>query len=71
LAIGDGPSGARAQRRHAYEYVRYEFKNRSDDIRQIFCDALDIEWRVMTADTISVARRDSVAKLDAFVGPKR
>jgi hypothetical protein len=26
---------------------------------------------VMNRDAISVARRDSVAKLDAFVGPKR
>ena len=54
--------------------MRYEFKNRSDDIRRIFCeacDALGVEWRVMKPDTISVARRESVAKLDAFVGPKR
>jgi hypothetical protein len=57
-----------------YEYVRYEFTNRSEDIKQIFCDACDalgVQWRVMNRDAISVARRDSVAKLDAFVGPKR
>jgi hypothetical protein len=57
-----------------YEYIRYGFTNRSDDIRRIFCDAceaLGVEWRVMKSDTISVARRDSVARLDAFVGPKR
>jgi hypothetical protein len=57
-----------------YEYVRYEFSNRSDDIRRIFCDAcnaLGVEWRVMNPATISVARRDSVAKLDTFIGPKR
>ena len=54
--------------------MRYGFTNRSDDIRQIFCDACDalgVEWRVMKADTISIARRDSVARLDSFVGPKR
>jgi hypothetical protein len=60
--------------RRTYEYVRYQFTNRSDDIRQIFCDACDplgVGWRVMNRDTISVARRESVSKLDAFVGPKR
>jgi hypothetical protein len=58
----------------SYEYPRYEFSNRSDDIRRIFCDACDqlgVEWRVMTPFVISIARRASVAKLDAFIGPKR
>jgi hypothetical protein len=57
-----------------YEYARYEFSNRSDEIKCIFCDAceaLGVEWRVMNRKAISIARRDSVAKLDAFVGPKR
>lgn len=57
-----------------YEYVRYQFTNRSDDIRHIFCDACDqlgVQWRRMTEHDISVARRDSVAKLDGFIGPKR
>jgi hypothetical protein len=60
--------------RKTYEYLRYEFKNTSADIRGIFCDACDalgVEWRVMKPDTISIARRASVAKLDAFIGPKR
>jgi hypothetical protein len=60
--------------KRTYEYVRYEFTNRSDDIKRIFCDACDalgVQWRVMNRDSISVARRDSVAKLDQFVGPKR
>jgi len=62
--------------RHAkktYSYPRYNFTNRSDDIRRIFCDACDrlgIEWRVMNRWNISVARRESVARLDEFVGPK-
>jgi hypothetical protein len=57
-----------------YEYPRYEFSNRSADIRRIFCDACDqlgVEWRVMTRFVISIARRASVAKLDTFIGPKR
>ena len=56
-----------------YEYPRYNFSNRSDDIRRIFCDTCDllgIEWRVMNAFNISVARRASVARLDEFIGPK-
>jgi hypothetical protein len=56
-----------------YEYPRYSFSNRSDDIRRIFCDTCDllgIEWRVMNAFNISVAKRASVARLDEFIGPK-
>ncbi len=56
-----------------YEYPRYNFSNRSDDIRRIFCDTCDllgIQWRVMNAYNISVARRASVAMLDEFIGPK-
>jgi hypothetical protein len=56
-----------------YAYPRYNFSNRSDEIKGIFCDACDllgIEWRVMNALDISVARRESVARLDEFVGPK-
>jgi hypothetical protein len=56
-----------------YVYPRYLFSNRSDDIRKIFCDACDragVEWRVMNATDISIARRDSVATMDEFVGPK-
>jgi hypothetical protein len=55
-------------------YPRYHFSNASPDIRAIFgraCDALGIEWRPHNARNLSVARRDSVALLDAFVGPKR
>jgi hypothetical protein len=57
-----------------YTYPRYNFSNASADIRKLFCDACDllgIEWRVMNARNISVARRASVARLDEFVGPKR
>jgi hypothetical protein len=54
--------------------VRYQFTNASADIREIFCNACDslgVEWRRMKARDISIARRGSVAKLDAFIGPKR
>jgi hypothetical protein len=57
-----------------YSYPRYTFSNASADIRKLFCDACDllgIEWRVMKARDISVAKRASVARLDQFVGPKR
>ena len=56
-----------------YAYPRYQFSNRSDDIRQLFCDACDrigVEWRPWGRWNISVARRDSVARLDQFIGLK-
>jgi hypothetical protein len=56
-----------------YAYVRYMFNNRSADIRQIFADAcgrLDIEVRQMNRFTLSVARQDSVNRLEQFIGPK-
>jgi hypothetical protein len=55
-------------------YTRYQFSNRSDDIRRLFCWACELvgvhctqsnEW------TISVARRKDVHYLDSFIGPKR
>jgi hypothetical protein len=57
-----------------YVYPRYLFSNRSDDIRRIFCNACDrvgVEWRVMTSTDISIARRESIATMDEFVGPKQ
>jgi hypothetical protein len=57
-----------------YVYPRYEFSNMSEDIRGLFtwaCDLLGVAWKPMNHKTISVARRDSVARLDEFVGPKR
>ena len=56
-----------------YRYIRYQFCNHSEDIRNLFCeycDLLGIEWRRMNNVTISVARRGSVAKMDRFIGPK-
>ena len=57
-----------------YEYVRYCFSNRSADLLAIFCDHLDllgVGWTRPNDRTIAIDRRPEVAKLDAFVGPKR
>ncbi|HEV2368691.1 MAG TPA: hypothetical protein VGR90_02370 [Acidimicrobiales bacterium] len=59
---------------HGYDYTRYQFSNRSADIRRIFtdaCDALGVQWRKSNAWTVSVSRRPDVANLDRMVGPKR
>lgn len=56
-----------------YEYPRYLFSNKSVDILLLCGEALDmlgVEWRFSRPDTISVARRAAVARLDEFVGPK-
>jgi hypothetical protein len=56
-----------------YEYPRYTFVNESVDIRRLYADALDrlgIAWKQSNRKTISVARREAVARLDEFVGPK-
>jgi hypothetical protein len=57
-----------------YAYPRYGFSNRSEDIKAILGEHLDllgIAWRRAGPYTISIARREAVAALDAFVGPKR
>jgi hypothetical protein len=66
-----------AGERKRYEYPRYFFTNVSDDIRQLCTDTLDklgVEWTHCTRNgnpyNISVARRASVALMDAHVGPK-
>jgi hypothetical protein len=57
-----------------YYYVRYMFSNETADIRKILTDALDllgIAWRRPRGNVVAVSRREGVAALDAFVGPKR
>ena len=69
-----GLNRVRAANGRSYAYTRYQFSNRSEDIRRLFvaaCDRLGIETRRMNAVTVSVAKRQSVALLDGFVGPKR
>ncbi|MBT2504524.1 helix-turn-helix domain-containing protein [Streptomyces sp. ISL-98] len=64
-------------KRKRYEYPRYFFSNKSDDIRKLFSDTLTmvgVEWTTLARGTdpfnISVARKASVALMDAHVGPK-
>jgi hypothetical protein len=53
---------------------RRQFVNLSTEIRQ-WCgealDLVDVAWRQSNAKTISVSRRDDVARLDALNGAKR
>jgi hypothetical protein len=75
LIHSDGWRGVNRVRAKGTDYVypRYQFSNRSDDIRKMFtdaCDRLGVEWRPWTRWHISVARRESVMLLDSFIGPK-
>jgi len=56
-----------------YEYPRYLFTNESKDILRLCGETLDqlgVAWRFSRRSVISVARREAVARLDEFVGPK-
>jgi hypothetical protein len=56
-----------------YSYPRYMFVNESSDIMGLCrgtLDQLGIRWRMSQPNTLSVARREAVARLDEFVGPK-
>jgi hypothetical protein len=58
---------------NGYEYPRYMFSNRSDDIRDLFaatCALVAVECRPAGRCNMSVARRRSVEILDRLVGPK-
>jgi hypothetical protein len=59
---------------------RYAFSNVSTDLTSIFCtacDKLDLRWTgafpegQRKAVTIYVSRKDDVARMDEFIGPKR
>lgn len=66
VQLKDGP--------RQYSYPRYFFTNYSADIRSIFCAACDrvgIRWSRSNWRNISISHRDSVARLDRFVGPKK
>lgn len=57
-----------------YEYIRYMFSNKSQDIIGILTGALDllgIAWRRPRWDMVAVSRKEAVAALDGFMGPKR
>jgi hypothetical protein len=68
-----GTNRVRGANGSPYAYPRYQFSNRSDDIKQLFvegCDRLGVEVRRMNAVSLSVAKQHSVEILDRFVGPK-
>jgi hypothetical protein len=57
-----------------WAWPRYSFRQASDDIRGIFCDACDLmglHWTRSGDLTIYVSRKADVARLDEFIGPKR
>ena len=59
--------------RKRYEYPRYFFTNLSGDIIRLFTDTLDhvgVEWKLSNPRNVSVAKKASVALMDAHVGPK-
>jgi hypothetical protein len=54
-----------------YEYPRWEFVNRSDDILGLCAAALDqagIAWRRSRETCVAVSRRDDVRRLDDLIG---
>ncbi|MFE9793466.1 helix-turn-helix domain-containing protein [Streptomyces goshikiensis] len=60
-----------------YEYPRYFFTNKSDDIRRLCTDTLTkvgVEWTILARGVdplnVSIARKASVALMDAHIGPK-
>jgi hypothetical protein len=57
-----------------YAYSRYFFTQVSKDIQELFCRSLRqlrIDYTFAGGGTdVSIARRESVARLDSFVGPK-
>jgi hypothetical protein len=66
--MGHGKDGSKR-----YTYPRYLFSNESDDIREIFveaCHRVGVECSAPRRNMLSVARRDGVHRLDAFIGPK-
>ena len=79
LFHSDGCRGVNRVRRRLstgerwYEYQRYLFVNNSEDILRLCGQTLDrlgVAWRFSKPNTISVARKKAVARLDEFVGPK-
>jgi hypothetical protein len=56
-----------------YDYPRWQFSNRSEDILGLCCWALDlvgVAWRRSGPSTVSVSTRAGVARLDDLVGLK-
>lgn len=61
------------KRGHIRRAPRYAFKNRSEDILQLFrttCDAVGVHCTRASSTQIAVYSKDAVRLLDEFVGPK-
>lgn len=75
LIHSDGTRIVATERKGSYarRAARYAFSNRSGDIKQLFCEsctALGIRWTRPCDRQIAIYRKESVARLDEFVGPK-
>lgn len=75
LIHSDGSRFVAIQRvgERVYRYARYSFSNRSEQIKLLFCQHLDllgIRWTRPNEKHIEVARKADVGALDRFVGPK-
>lgn len=75
LIHSDGTRIIATERKGSYvrRAPRYAFSNRSEDIKQLFCescDALGVRWTRPSDRQIAIYRKKSVARLDEFVGPK-
>jgi len=58
----------------SYRYSRYTFTNASDEIRELFtntCQAVGVHWTRTNDRIVAVSRRDDVALMDRFIGPKK
>jgi hypothetical protein len=56
-----------------YDYPRWQFTNRSEDIIGLCgwaLDLADVAWRRSGPWTVSVSRKEAVVRLDALIGPK-
>lgn len=56
-----------------YDYPRWQFVNRSEQILgwcEQALDLVEVPWRRSNRWTVSVSRREAVARLDALIGPK-
>jgi hypothetical protein len=76
LIHSDGTRIIATERKGSYvrRAPRYAFSNLSEDIKRLFCescDALEIRWTRPSDRQIAIYRKESVALLDEFVGPKR
>ena len=62
-----------AGQKKRYDYPRWQFSNRSEDILALCCwalDLVDVPWRRSGPWTVSVSRREAVTRLDALIGLK-